>query len=542
MEEAVGASRWVAIVCVVATAGFAGPQAGSGDSAAVRSRERPLPATPPSHGRAVPTRQAQPGSARALARVPDAPQRSIVFVLADDHRYDALGFMNHPFLETPSLDRLAREGVHFRQAVVTTALCSPSRASILTGRYAHNHRVVDNNNPVPAENVFFPEYLQAAGYDTAFIGKWHMGGDSDDPQRGFDHWVSFRGQGSYLPDASGLNVNGRRVARRGYISDELTDYAVEWLRARPRDRPFFLYLSHKGVHAEFIPAERHKDRYKGRRLPRPPTFPDVPADAGRPMWVKNQRNSWHGVDFAYHSGLDVDEYYRQYAETLLGVDDSVGRVLQTLESMGRLDSTVVVYMGDNGFAFGEHGLIDKRTAYEESMRVPLLMRAPQLSRPGRTIEQVAANIDIAPTFLAAAGLEVPGGLDGRSLLPLLGTGSVEWRDSVLYEYYWERNFPHTPTMHALRGERWKYIRYHGIWDTDELYDLETDPYEANNRIRDPALAGDVERLNARLFEVLRSTGGLSIPLYEDRGPLFNLRRADGPGASPFPRFLLKERD
>jgi N-acetylglucosamine-6-sulfatase len=257
------------------------------------------------------------------------------------------------------------------------------------------------------------------------------------------------------------------------------------------------------------------------------------------MWVKNQRNSWHGVDFPYHSRLDVDEYYRQYAETLLGVDESVGRVLQTLESMGRLDSTIVVYMGDNGFAFGEHGLIDKRTAYEESMRVPLLMRAPQLSRGGRTVEQVAANIDIAPTFLSAAGLEPPAGLDGRSLLPLVGDGRVEWRDTVLYEYYWERNFPHTPTMHALRGERWKYIRYHGIWDTDELYDLQSDPYEARNLIREPSLAKEVDRLNARLFEVLRESGGLSIPLYEDRGAVFNLRRADGPGASPFPKFLLK---
>src|SRR5690606_14649356 len=190
------------------------------------------------------SRSAGQSTSLQLPRIEGAQPRNVVFVLVDDLRYDALGFMGHPWLETPNLDALARDGVHLRNAFVTTALCSPSRASILTGLYAHRHR---------------------AGCDTAFIGKWHMGGDSEEPQPGFDRWVSFRGQGTYLPGSNGtLNVDGTRVPRRGYITDELTDYALEWLQDRSPDRPFFLYLSHKAVHAEFVPAERHKGRYRDK--------------------------------------------------------------------------------------------------------------------------------------------------------------------------------------------------------------------------------------------------------------------------------------
>jgi N-acetylglucosamine-6-sulfatase len=472
-----------------------------------------------------------------LDRLPGAAPRNLVLILADDHRYDAMGFVGHPFIETPNLDALAREGVHFRNAVVATALCSPSRASILTGLYTHRHHVVDNNNPVPADLVFFPQYLQAAGYQTAFIGKWHMGRDSDEPQRGFDHWVSFRGQGTYFPDGQTLNVDGERVPRRGYVTDELTDYAVDWLGRRDRDRPFLLYLSHKAVHSEFVPAERHLKRYAGKPVPDPPSQAADAVGDGQPMWVKNQRNSWHGVEFPYHSRLDVDEYFRRYAETLLGVDDSVGRVLETLRAQGVLDSTLVLYMGDNGFAFGEHGLIDKRTAYEESMRIPMVARAPGLLPAGATVEAVAANIDVGPTLLEAAGLKPPPGLDGRSLLAPARGDTRGWREEFLYEYFWERNFPQTPTLHALRGERYKYIRYHGLWDSDELFDLQADPHEMRNLIRDPAHAKTVEEMNARLFEVLAETGGLAIPLQPDRGPQLNLRRAEGPRAADFPAAL-----
>ncbi|HEX4945669.1 MAG TPA: sulfatase [Blastocatellia bacterium] len=476
-----------------------------------------------------------------LPKLPNAKPRNIIFILTDDHRYDALGFLQgQKFLSTPNLDLLAQNGVHVPNAFVTTALCSPSRASILTGLYAHRHRVVDNNNPIPKGTIYYSQYLQKAGYETAFVGKWHMGGEGDDPQPGFDHWVSFRGQGTYLPSPNGLNVNGKRVPQKGYITDELTDYALDWLKARKGDKPFMLYLSHKAVHSEFIPAERHKNKFAHETFV-PPLTMNPAKVKGAPMWVQNQRNSWHGVDFPYHSNLNIEEYYKRYAETLLGVDDSIGRVLDFLRERKLLDSTLLVYMGDNGFAFGEHGLIDKRTAYEESMRVPMLVHCPELTQGGgKKLKQVIANIDITPTFLEAAGLQAPKNLDGKSFLPLLKGETVPWRNYLLYEYYWERNFPQTPTIHALRGDRYKYIHYHGIWDSDELYDLQNDPLETTNLIRSQTHQAMVKDMNKQLFDVLAETQGLYLPLYPDRGGVNNLRRRNGARAAEFPPELIRE--
>ena len=197
--------------------------------------------------------------------------------------------------------------------------------------------------------------------------------------------------------------------------------------------------------------------------------------ADKPMWVKNQRNSWHGVEFAYHNNLSIDTYYKSYCETLLAVDESVGRVLDFLRERKLLDSTLIIFMGDNGFQFGEHGLIDKRNAYEESMRVPMLMQCPELFKGGTVVQQMVANLDIAPTILEAAGLKAPASLDGKSFIALAQGKPVPWRDALLYEYYWERNFPQTPAMHAIRTDQYKYIHYYGIWDTDELYDIQVLP-------------------------------------------------------------------
>jgi N-acetylglucosamine-6-sulfatase len=477
---------------------------------------------------------------KALAKVPGSKARNIVFILTDDHRYDALGFLQkQTFIQTPNLDKLAKNGVYLPNAFVTTALCSPSRASILTGVYAHKHRVVDNNNPVPADLVFYPQYLQQAGYTTAMVGKWHMGGEIDDPQRGFDFWVSFKGQGSYLPEANGLNVNGKKVPQKGYITDELTDYALDWLKQQKGDKPFMLYLSHKGVHADFVPAQRHQGRFASHRFV-PPATMNTDSIKEAPMWVQNQRNSWHGVDYPYHSDLDIGEYYKRYSETLLGVDESVGRVMDYLKQKGLLESTLIIYMGDNGFHFGEQGLIDKRTAYEASMRVPMLAHCPELFKPGTQVTEVVANIDIAPTFLEAAGLKAPEHLDGKSFLPLARGLKIPWRTGLLYEYYWERNFPQTPTMHALRGDRYKYIHYHGIWDTDELYDLQADPAESQNLIRSPEHQAVVREMNQQLFDLLGQTAGMYIPLYPDRGSQQNLRHPDRSKAAEFPEYMLGE--
>ncbi|MDB4458991.1 sulfatase [bacterium] len=497
-------------------------------------------------------------AAKKLKRIAGVKPRNILVILTDDHRWDTVGYMNHPFLKTPNIDRLAKNGMIMDNAFVTTSLCSPSRASILTGLYAHNHRVVDNYNPIPKGLTWFPEYLQKSGYETAFVGKWHMGGDIDDPQPGFDHWISFKGQGVYWPFKDGLNVkgryvpqavstgyniNGKHVEQKDYMTDELTGFALDWLEGRDEDKPFMLYLSHKAVHADFLPPNRYAYKYDKEKFevpPAPTKRPELFNDV--PMWVKNQHNSRHGAEFAYYEELDLAKYYRRYCETILSVDESTGKLIDFLEKSGQLEDTLILYMGDNGFLFGEHGLIDKRNAYEESIRVPLVLHCPDLIPANGRSQKVVANIDIAPTLLEAAGLKTPDYMDGESFLKITQGVDIPWRDNLLYEYYWERNYPHTPTTHAVRGERYKYIRYHGVWDLAELYDLKEDPKERNNLINDPAHAERIEKLNKRLWELLDESKGMDMPLAKDRGHQFYHRRTGGTKGATFPQEFYRTQE
>ena len=441
-----------------------------------------------------------------------AAPRNIVFILSDDHRFDFMGF--HPnapaFLETPALDRMAAEGAHLRNAFVTTSLCSPSRASILTGQYTHRHGVVDNSRPIRDDAVFFPEVLHDAGYRTAFIGKWHMGHHTDEPQPGFDRWVSFPGQGRYEDQT--LNVDGNRVERKGYITDVLTDYAIEFLGKQDGKTPFFLYLSHKAVHADFVPAPRHRGRYAEAKIPHPVTMANTERNSrDKPKWVREQRYGWHGVDYMYNGAMTFDELYRSYAETLLAVDESTARILELLEKNGLAKNTLVVYMGDNGFSLGEHGLIDKRHAYEESIRVPMLAWAPGFIAPGTKVDDLVLNVDVAPTLLGVAGVSAKSPVDGRSFAPLLNGQRVSgWRDSFVYTYYWESYYPHTPTVFSLRESRFKYVYYHGIWDLNELYDLEADPQERVNLIASPAHRERVGAMQEKLFRELSAMGAVDV--------------------------------
>ncbi len=481
---------------------------------------------------------------------------NIIFFLTDDHRYDCLGFLDHPFLKTPGLDRIAKEGVYLKNAFVTTSLCSPSRASILTGLYAHEHRVVDNYHEVNPDLIFFPQYLQQAGYETAFIGKWHMG-DENDPQRGFDHWAAFRGQGTYYPDGhgtsrvvpqtnyEGYNINGIQVPQRGYITDELTDMSIDWIDSREnKDKPFFLYVSHKAVHSDFVPRDKDRDMYQNENWSPPSSYYDTPENReGKPRWVNDQRNSRHGADFGYNLyNFDLEFYYKRYCEALVPIDQAVSRTLEYLEQSDQLDNTLFVYMGDNGFFFGEHGLIDKRAAYETSMRVPLLMMLPENlnANHGQVLTENVANIDIAPTLLEAAGMEKPPHMHGQSFFKILKGEDLVWRESFLYEYFWEWNYPQTPTTHALRGSRYKYIRYHGIWDTDELYDLRNDPHEQHNLINHPEHQERIATMKAELFDILRTTGGQNIPFHEDRGRKFYHRNGKKAKQGEFPPYFFEE--
>ena len=455
-------------------------------------------------------------SKKKLRKMPGRKPRNVIFILSDDHRYDFMGFLGKvKFLETPHMDRMARRGAHIENAFVTTSLCSPSRASILTGQFSHKHGVVDNQTNIREDIVFFPQYLQQLGYETAFMGKWHMGHGTDEPRPGFDKWISFRGQGQYY-DCQ-LNVDGKRVKATKHISDELTDYAVEWLK-QDRDKPYFLYLSHKAVHAMFQPAKRHVGKYENVELEYPRSMADTEENyRGKPNWVKEQRNSWHGVDYMYHGDMDFDAFYKRYCETLLSVDDSIGRVMDCLDEMGQADSTLVMYMGDNGFCFGEHGLIDKRHMYEPSMRVPFLAYCPELIKPGTKVTELVQNIDIAPTVLEAAGARPPGHMDGRSLLGPLQGKDVEWRDAVFYEYYWEAAFPQTPTTYGVRTDRYKFIHYHGVWEPDELYDLKEDPEELHNLIDKPEHQDRIKKLRSRMYNWLEGTDGMQIPLRREGG-------------------------
>jgi N-acetylglucosamine-6-sulfatase len=452
-----------------------------------------------------------------LSKIKGQKPRNIIFILTDDHRYDFMGFTGRvPWLKTPNMDRLYHEGAWFQNAFVTTSLCSPSRASILTGSYSHVHTIVDNEAPEPPGLIYFPQYLQKAGYQTSFFGKWHMGNEDDSPRPGFDHWESFKGQGVYYNPS--LNIDGKRVAYTDstYITDLLTDHALSWLKNRDKSKPFFLYLSHKAVHAPFEPARRHEGMYKNPGYPLPPTFYQTLNDdykkLGWPEWVKQQRYSWHGVDYMYHTHISIDELVRAYCETLMAVDESIGELMDYLKKEGLDKNTLIIYMGDNGFAFGEHGLIDKRTFYEESAKVPLLVHCPELFSGGQTMNKMVQNIDIAPTILESAGLVKPAGMPGRSFIPLLKGDSTTWRDKIFYEYYWEYDFPMTPTTYGVRTDKFKYIRYQGIWDTNELYDLEKDPNEMINLIARPEYAETVKKLAGDLFDWLEQTGGMQIPL------------------------------
>lgn len=442
-----------------------------------------------------------------------AQPKNVIFILSDDHRYDYMGF--HPdgpdFLETPAMDRMAEEGVHLANAFVSTSLCSPSRASILTGQYPFRHRVVDNNNIMPEGTPLVSEALQNAGYQTGYFGKWHIGHDHDNPQPGFDRWVSFRGQGVYYNPT--LNFDGERREVEGYTTDLLTDYALDWIKNDVDDnKPFFVYLSHKAVHAEFYPAERHKGIYADITIPKPQSMKNIEENyEGKPDWVREQRYSWHGVDHMYHGRDDhpqsLDEIIIDYSESLRGVDDSVDRVLRYVEEAGLAEETLVIYMGDNGFMLGEHGLIDKRQAYEESMRVPMIAWAPGHIEPGTVIEENVMNIDITPTFLDLAGGSMPDGhtVDGRSFLPLLfGEPIEDWRSEFVYQYFWESSFPHTPTTYAIRDDRYKFIYYHGVWDKNELYDLETDPRETHNLIDAPEHQERVNRMRNKMFDIFEA--------------------------------------
>jgi N-acetylglucosamine-6-sulfatase len=441
---------------------------------------------------------------------------NIVFVLVDDLRWDELSCAGHNVVKTPNIDRIAREGAMFRNAFITTPLCSPSRASFLTGQYAHTHGITDNVDRSAASHKLttFPFLLQRAGYDTAFIGKWHMGND-DTRRPGFDRWVSFKGQGAYLDPE--INEDGKTIKPKGYITDLLNNYAVDYIR-RPHNRPFLVYLAHKAIHPEltqyndgsvsssntehFIPAERHQNMYADKPVPR---RPNVRAPKGKPAL---ERQIGDLAPLGPRTATR-DSVVRERQQTLMAVEEGVGEIFKALEETGQLDNTIVVFTSDNGYFYGEHGLsAERRLAYEESIRMPLLVRYPRTTKAGTVRDEFALNIDIAPTLLTLASLPIPDSMQGRSLVPLLKGERPRWRESFLIEYYSDRVFPRILKMgyRAVRTRRWKYINYLELEGMDELYDLTADPFEMTNLINEPHVRKVREEMKKGMGRLVRETG------------------------------------
>ena len=451
---------------------------------------------------------------------------NVLFILCDDLRWDSLECAGHPHLKTPHIDKLASEGAFFANAFCTTSLCSPSRASILSGLYAHTHGVTNNFTEFPTEMASFPRLLQNAGYETAYIGKWHMGENNDEKRPGFDYFVTHKGQGKYFDTE--FNMDGqRREVVPGYYTTVVTDMAEKWLK-QPRTKPWVLMLGHKAPHSFYTAEEKYQQAFDKVEV----KYPDTAfALETQPKWIKERLPTWHGIygplfdfrkkfpDDRPEAVADFAKMIRSYWSTILSVDDSVGRLVQHLKQTGQFDNTIVVFMGDNGLLNGEHGMVDKRTMHEPSIRIPLIVRYPALTAQPKRVTGMVLTEDIAPSLLELCGRPVPANLHGRSWKKLVQSGDPTWRRSFLYHYNYEKQFPYTPNIRGVRTEDWKYSHYpHGDGQPDrhlaELYDLKNDPDERHNLVADPRYATRLKEMQAELARVLVEVG-----ITEDKMPL-----------------------
>jgi len=447
---------------------------------------------------------------------------NVVFILTDDQRAEALSCMGHPHLKTPRIDQLAAEGALFRNHFCTTSLCSPSRASILGGLYAHTHGVVNNFTDYPEELPTFPRQLQSEGYATAYIGKWHMGEDDDSKRPGFDHFITHRGQGQYF-DTEFRENNGERKVVPGYYTNVVTDMAIDWMQQQESEseQPFLLMLGHKAPHSFYFPEPKYERVFDGVRVPYPRTAFQLDD---KPTWMKLRLNTWHGIygplfewrkefpDDSAAAMLDFEKMVRAYWGTILSVDDSVGRIYDYLQRTGELDNTLFIFTSDNGLLEGENGMVDKRTAHEPSLRIPLVVRYPRLISPKypQVVESQTLTLDFAASILDICQADPLPSTHGRSWKKLVTVGDPDWRTSWFYEYNYEVQFPYTPNVRALRTDQWKYIRYpHGDGSEDrhmaELYNLKSDPKETTNLIGEKQHASLIATLRAELDERIAET-------------------------------------
>lgn len=448
-------------------------------------------------------------AAGLLAAAPVAARPNVVFVMTDDHAAHAISAYGSRVNATPQLDRLAREGMLFRNAFVTNSICTPSRAAILTGLYSHKNGVpvfnrFDGSQPTVAK------LLQAAGYHTGIVGKWHLGSDPT----GFDRWEILPGQGVYV-DPVLYTASGETTYRGRYVSDVITDLGIEFIRDRPRDKPFFLMLHHKAPHRAWTPDEPHRREFAGRVIPEPPTLFDDYATRTDALRENRQRvaddltpNDLKQDPPAGLSGRDLvrfkyQRYMQDYLACVQSVDDNLGRLLDFLKQSGLDADTIVVYTSDQGFFLGDHGMYDKRFMYEASLRTPLLVRWPGVVRPGSQAAAMALNVDFAPTFLDAAGVAVPPSMQGRSLLPVLREAvPADWRTAMYYRYYHDPGHHNTAAHYGVRTATHKLIHY---WKKGqrELFDLRSDPDELRNLYGQPGQETVTAELEATLARLRR---------------------------------------
>lgn len=475
--------------------------------------------------------QKQVSTSKSLTKENAESRPNIILIVVDDLRWDEFSAGGHPYLKTPNIDRLAKEGALFENAYHVCPLCSPNRASILTGQYPSRHGIIDNVARDKASHLLqtFPIELRKAGYETGHVGKWHMGNDAT-PRPGYDYWVAFPGQGRIINPI--LNENGRVDTVKGYVTDILTDRAISFIDKK-RNKPFFLYLGHKAVHpdakqlndgsldinygAKFIPAPQYDGKYDGAIFKRKKNYIDnynqidTQIITGHFLADKNSAKTRK----QFGNMLDdftTEETIRKRSEMILSVDESVGKILKQLEKQKILDHTCIIFTSDNGYFFGEHGLsIERRLPYEESVKAPLLIRYPPLIKPGTREKAFVVSIDYAPTILALGGVKPGPGIQGRSILPLLKGNSKNWRHSFMMEYYgFENPFPWLidSDYKALRNEQYKYIHWIKFSGKDELYDLKNDPFELNNLYNDPTYKKIAARMQKELSKYVAESIGL----------------------------------
>jgi len=476
------------------------------------------------------------------ARVLPAAPPNIVFIFSDDHAYQAISAYQDPrqLIDTPHIDRLAREGMRFDRCLVPNSICGPSRATVLTGKYSHRNGFYNNTNcRFDAQQATFPKLLQAAGYQTALIGKWHLVSDPT----GFDHWQILPGQGDYYRPA--MIRNGKPIEEPGYVTDIITDRSLEWLAERDPKRPFLLMMQHKAPHRDWEPPVRLLGHDQDRKYPEPPTLLDDFAGRGiaerdqKMMLGKSmspddlklvppkrlspeERKAWDAYyeprnaafRAAKPSGEEVlhwryQRYLHDYLACVKAVDESVGRLLAALDEHGLADNTLVVYCSDQGFFLGEHGWFDKRWIFEESLRTPLLVRWPKTIRPGSVNSDLVSNVDFAQTLLAAAGVAAPPDVQGRDLTPLLrGETPADWRKSFYYHYYEYPEPHHVRPHYGVVTDRYKLVHFYYDADYWELFDLKKDPLELLSVWGQPEYAAVEKELTE---EVRRLRAELSVP-------------------------------